>query len=508
MKNSLRNLIVALIGQFVGIVTVFVTRRVFVSTLGSDYLGVDALFTNIVSLLSLVELGIGPSMSFALYKPLVENNQKKIRALMNVYKKAYCLIGTLILLLGVLLLPVYRFFITGDVSIPNLDIIFIFFVINCAASYFLSYKRTLIISNEKKYITTIVRYACYVAMNILQIILLLATKNYYLYLFLQLFFTILENIIISHIANKQFPSLKSKDPVPALEKKDKVLLKKNVIAMLFHKIGGMVVNSTDNILISKCVNTFYVGVNSNYTIITNALVTITNQFFEAVVASVGKIGARNNLLKLITIFNRAFFFDFILFGSISCVLAVVFNDFICLWVGEEYTFDLIVTLLIVINFYLKGIRKTSLMFRDALGLFWYDRYKPLAEAIINLLASILLAMCFGVSGIFIGTIISTVTTSLWVEPYVLFKYGFKRSAKDHFYSLLKYSLVTAIAMAVNFLLLSSFGFCGLLGIVLKGVVAFSIFMIISLLFFGRREEWRYYKRVMKNILRKIRIGIG
>ena len=497
MKKGLKNLIVALICQFVGIIAAFFTRKIFLSQLGSEYLGIDALFANIISFLSLAELGVGQSMAFALYKPIVENNKEAIKAYTSLYKRVYSAIGVVVLILGLALLPIYRLFINGENHVNNLDLIFVIFVINCAFSYFMSYKRTLIISDEKKYITTIIRYSCYVLMNIAQIAILLLAKNYYLFLIVQTFFTIVENYAVNMSANKMYPFLKEKN-VRKLERKEVKDFKQNVSAMFVHKVGGMVVNSTDNLLISRMVNVVNVGINANYVMLTNALTTITNQFFEAVIASIGKIGAKEDEDKLIKTFYRAFFFNFILFGFISCTLMTVLNSFITIWVGESYVFSLPITALIVFNFYLRGMRKTCIMYRDALGLFWHDRYKPIIESVLNLVVSIVLGMTMGVLGIFIGTTISTILVPLWVEPYILYKHRFKKGLNIYFLKFAGYTTVTVLASVASVFISVAIKInIPIISLFVKAIISMTVFMVFSILVYRKSSELNYYIGIIK-----------
>lgn len=497
-KNSIRNLLVAFVCQFFGILVSFVSRILFIKYLGAQYLGIDGLFTNIISLLSLVELGIGPAMSFSLYEPIAKNDKNTIKSIMALYKKLYHAIGCLVLLLGILLLPFYKHLIETVPSIAHLDFIFLLFILNTAVSYFYSYKRTIIICNEKKYITTIIKYACYTLLTVLQIIVLVITKNYILFLILQVLFTFIENKMVSKKADKMYPYLKDKKTKKLSQKKSKEI-KNNVFAMVFHKLGGIVVNSTDNIIIAKMVGIISVGINANYLLITNAIVTITNQFFEAIIASVGNIGVKESKEKLLDIFNKAFFFNYWLFSFISCLLLVLINDFITLWIGEEYLFEIGIVFLIVINFYLRGIRKSCLTFRDALGLFWYDRYKPIFECIINLIVSVFLAKYYGVFGIFLGTIISCITTSSWIEPYVLYKYGFKTSVKDYFK---RFIIYTTTGILSTFLILKITSFISTvswMNLIFKTGIVVVLFNGIFVLLFYKTKEFKYYINLIKKI---------
>lgn len=364
-KNSIINLITAIIGQGFGVIISFVSRIFFIKYLGAEYLGIDGLFTNILTILSLAELGVGSAMTFSLYRPIADENNEKIKSLMDLYKKAYRIIGIVVIGLGLCMVPFYRMLMDEVPNINNLNIIFMLFVLNTAISYFYAYKKSLIICNQKKFITTIIKYLSYFMMNVIQIIILVFSKNYILFLICQIIFTLLENICNSIIADRMYPYLKEKN-VEKLDVAEKKKIKNNVSAMLFHKLGSVIVNSTDNIIISKYVGLIAVGLYSNYYMVTNALVIITNQIFDAIVASIGNLGTTKDTLRLNEVFNRVFFLNFFVFGMLASTMAVVMNDFITIWVGEKYLFDIWITYVIIISFYLRGMRKSCITFRDAL----------------------------------------------------------------------------------------------------------------------------------------------
>lgn len=497
-KSSAKNLVVALIGQAFGLIISFIARIIFVKFLSDEYLGLNGLFTNLLTMLSLVELGVGSALVYSLYKPLADGDNEKVKSLMDLYRKAYNIIGGVVLIIGILFIPFYRYLISEVPSISHLDFIYILFVLNTAISYFYSYKRSLIICDQKRYIATIYRYVFYFLLNVFQIIVLFLTHNYILYLITQVVFTWLENICISIKADKMYPYLKDKN-IKKLDKKELNTISKNVRAMLFHKIGGVVVNSTDNILISKLVGLIAVGMYSNYYLITSALDTITAQFFNAITASVGNLGACTNSKKVKETFNTTFFLNYLIYGVITVCLLILFNPFIEVWLGKKYLFDFGVVLVITICFYLKGIRKTCLTFKDALGLFWQDRYKPIIESIINLVASIILGIKYGVLGIFMGTIISTVTTSLWIEPYVLYKYYFKENIIDYLYRFIKYTLVVVLTYLIVQKIVILISINGILGLLIKGVVSLILSILIMTIVFIKTNEIKHVKKIFKDI---------
>ena len=209
-RNSVKNILYAVTGQFFGLLSSFILRIVFVHMLSRNYLGIDSLFTSIVSALSLTELGIGSAINYSLYKPLAENDVEQIKALMKLYKKAYILIGIVVFIIGMLLVPTLPFFVHSK-NIQHLDLIFILFIINSSISYFYSYKKSLIIADQYRHITVVYTYVSFVIMSIVQGVLLVVTKNYVVYLLIMIFFTFIQNFLISKKADKMYPYLLEKD---------------------------------------------------------------------------------------------------------------------------------------------------------------------------------------------------------------------------------------------------------------------------------------------------------
>lgn len=501
-QASLKNLITAFIGQAAGILISFIARRAFLDCLDEQYLGISGLFSNILTVLSLAELGVGTAMTFALYKPLAENDIPLIKSLMRFYKRAYNAIGAAVLVLAVLFVPVYPFFMDEVPDIPHLTAIYLLYAANTGISYFFTYKRTLIICDQKRYVATIYRYGFFFALNIAQIAVLYATRNYLLFTAVQLLFTVLENIAVSRAADRMYPYLREKDISPLPEELF-CDIKKNVGAMLMHKIGGIVVLSTDNILISKLVGIASTGIYSNYYLITNALEKIIAQVFTSMSAGVGDLNAaEKDKSRLMTSFYRVFFMSFWIMGFSFVCLVCLFNPFICLWLKtDSLIFGMDTVVLISAVFFLTGMRKTVLTYREAAGAFYYDRCKPIAESIVNIIASVALARVIGVSGIFLGTVISTLTVCIWVEPYVLFKHVFKASPKKYFCRLLLYTAVTGAVCALTYFV------CGLITIasplwnfIARAIVSILLPNIIFLALFGRSEEFKFFWKLIWDIL--------
>lgn len=498
-KNSVKNIIYAVVGQIFGLLSSFILRIIFVHTLSKDYLGVDSLFTSIVSALSLTELGIGSAINYSLYKPLAENDVEQIKALMKLYKKAYILIGIVVFIIGMLLVPTLPFFVHSK-NIQHLDLIFILFIINSSISYFYSYKKSLIIADQYRHITVVYTYVSFVIMSIVQGVLLVVTKNYVVYLLTMIFFTFIQNFLISKKADKMYPYLLEKD-AKKLDSKTLKLIAKNTYAMSLHKIGGTVVTSTDNIVISRFSGIVEVGKYSNYQMVTNALNIVFGQIFNSVIASVGNLGTEA-AGKLKNNFEKIFFLSFWLISFVSCCLYMVFNPFIRIWVGSGFVLKESVLIAIVLNFYIYQMRRPVLTYRDALGIYWYDRFLPLIEAVINVGFSIILAKHLGILGTLLGTIISMTCLNLWIEPLILYKYGLHSNVFEYYRVFIKYT-VTAIISVVIIRVTSIFVLWNisnvLLQIIINIILCVLLYNMLFVVFYHKDAAFDYALGLLEKI---------
>lgn len=494
--KSIKNIIYALVGQFFGIGISLISRSIFVKILSSEYLGLSTLFTNILTILSLTEMGFGTAMAFELYRPIARNDKEKIKSLMKLYKKIYIIIGTSIIILGIITIPIYPHLINERPNINNLDLIYMLFVLNTAFSYFAAYKRLLIISEQNRYIATAYRYGFYIAMNIVQIIELLLFKNYILYLIIQILFTLLENIGISIKANKMYPYLKDKE-IKKVSKRDKKYLMHNVKALFFHRFGGVVLNSTDNIVTSKVLGLNWVGLYSNYYLITNALNTVLNQVFSSIVASIGNLNASNTREKMTDTFNKIFFANVWIYAIVCSALLVLVNPFIEIWLGRDYLISFGTVIVLVVNFFVYGMRRPAMAYREATGNYRKDWYSPIIEAVINILVSIVMAKYIGLAGVFIGTIISSLCTNFWLEPLVICKKSLTINLKQYFLMYFKYTIIIFTAVFVTYIITSFITISGLWGVIIKGIISVVIPVLILTIVYLKNEYFKYYVSIFK-----------
>ena len=302
-QNSILNIVTGLGGYVINTILGFVCRIVFIRCLTAEYLGISGLFTNILTMLSLAELGIGNAIVFALYKPLAIKDESKIASLMRYYAKAYRIIGIVVAIFGLCMIPFLGLVIKDPPNIKeNLYVIYLIYLFNTSSSYFFSYKSSLIMADQQNYIVTGLNYIITILQSIVQMIYLLLTKEYMGYLIIQTIGILSNNLIISYIANKKYPYIKSKDVSP-LKQDEKKSLTSNIKALTIWKLSGLLVNNTDNIIITYFNGLATVGLSSNYTLLSNTLNTLLNQIFNGIGASVGNYNAVESRDKKIELFN-------------------------------------------------------------------------------------------------------------------------------------------------------------------------------------------------------------
>lgn len=499
--STIKNIGYALIGQFLGTLTVFISRIFFLKVLSTDYLGLNGLFTNILTVLSFAELGFGTAITFSLYNPLVNDDKEKIKSLMYLYKIIYRYVTVIIFVIGSILTPFLKYLIADMPDISDIYVIYLLYVINTSISYVCSYKKTLVIADQNRYIATFYRYFCYIFLNIIQTIVLLIFRNYIIYMIIQIFFTFLENYLISKKADKMYPYLLDKN-VKKLGDNEKKDLFKNTKAMLMHKIGGILVNSTDNIILSKYVGLSSVGIYSNYLIIKQALISITGQIFNATSAGIGNLCADNESNeKKVQVFYNLNFASFVIYSITSIGLVNVLVPFITLWIGEEYIFSTNINLMFILIYYITGMRNPVLTYREAMGLFYKDRYKAIIEAIVNLLFSIVLAKKIGTIGVLLGTLISSIGVSVWVEIHILFKYGFKLKPKHYIERYIVYFILTILMSIITNVICNKIAVQNLFfKVIINGVISVVTSIGCICILYRKTDEFKYFKELFKMIL--------
>lgn len=491
-----------MLSQAVNAFMLFFARKIFIMMLAREYLGLDGVFSSVLSILSLTELGIGPAIIFSLYKPLAENDQGQVTALMTLYRRAYWTIGIVVGLLGASLTPFLPILIRDMPNIPHIEWIYLLFVLNTSMSYFFSYKQALLVADQRQYIRTAVQLVSLTFVQLAQMLFLWLTGNYFVFLGISIVVGLVKNIVLSRITGRLYPYINSKQK-ERLNPETRKQIVRNVKAMIAHKIGGAAVFGTDNLLISFFFGVLNVGLYSNYYMVINTLQNVYSQAFSSLTASIGNLGATEDSKQALPVFYDLNFVGSWLYGFSTVCLIVLFNPFIELWLGRDLLFSQVDVCLIALNFYLRGMRKATLTFREAYGIYWQDRFRPIAEAAVNLAASVALAFPLGITGIFLGTTISTLTTCFWGEPLILFRYGLKAPVWPYFRRYAVNTAVTALTTAVVWGICSVLPGAGLLRFIAQMAVCAVVGNLGFVLFYHRREEFRYFTQLVTGWLKKI-----
>lgn len=500
-EYSAMNTTVAMIGRILTILAGYFTRVVFTHTLSESYVGVNGLFLDIINVLSFTELGVGTAITYALYRPVAEGDEEKQKSLMRLYRTVYRMVALIVFLAGLLVIPFLDVLIKNPSQVEHLTLIYLLYLVNTAMSYLFVYKRSLVDAHQKLYIGSLYRDGFLLLQYALQTAVLLLTRNFLLYLTIHLLCTCGGNIAIARKADRLYPYLRDKQvrPLPQRERKE---ITRNIRAMLMHKLGGTLVNNTDNLLLSSMVGISSVACYSNYFLVIGSVRQALNQVFQGITASVGNLGVIEDSKRLHRIFGAAFFVGQWLYGFAAIALYQLLNPFVELSFGAQYVFAPNIVLVLCVNFYVAGLRQAALTFRDSLGLFWYDRYISLAEAAINLVSSIVLAKRLGTVGVFIGTFISTVTTSAWVEPLVLYRVRLHMSPRSYYGKYLLYALVLAATAWLTDLACSQVSGGALRVLLLRLPICLALPNLVLLACYHRTWEFRLLADKARELLRR------
>ena len=502
-EYSIINMMASVGGYILNVLLSFICRMVFVRQLNSEYLGINGLFFNILSMLSLAELGIGTAMLYALYKPVAEENYKKIAAYMKVYGIAYKVIGIVIGIMGVALIPFLNVLIQEPPNIQeNIAVLYLLFLFSTVSSYFFSYRSSILIANQKNYIVLAISYAVVIVQDIAQIVTLIVLKNYMVYLVLQVVFVLLSNVLISIVAVKKYPYIEDKN-TEKLSKQEVKILAKNIKALTVTKLSGILVNNTDNIVISYFNGLITTGVVSNYSLLTYTINSLANQVFNSISASLGNLNAIGDEKHKYQMFKALNLANFWLYGWATIGIVALSNDIVELFFGSGYVMGLEISVILAINFYMLGMQCVVGIYKSTMGLFKHGQYVLLITAIVNLIGDVIFGYEYGVFGIFLATAVSRLFTNTWYDPMVVFKYGFH----------LKFGAYIARYCGYLVLLIGTcaicFGMCELvtlpliLRLIIKCVICIVIPNFIFVAVFHRFSEFKYLFGIICSVKEKI-----
>lgn len=500
LKNSALNLATGLLGRLLTIILNFAVRTIFIHCLDEAYLSVNGLYSNILTVLSLAELGFGSAMVYHMYEPMAKKNYQKVAELLYFYKKAYFAVGMAIVGIGVCIIPFMDVIIKDKPDVPWLTLYYIIFLLNSGLSYcFAACKGTLFLADQKEYVQTNARNTIAIIQTALQVLLLLLFRAYLSYLLIQLAGTLCVNAYVAHLAEKRYPEI-SKYKNDRLNGDEKRQLLKDTGALFLTKVGHVALNGTDNIIISAVVGVLWVGRLSNYTLICDSVTSVLCQITAAITGSLGNFFATEDKHAGYALFKKVEFLNFWLYGFSFIALVTLLDPFVQIWAGGRFVLGLPISIAIAINFFVAGYMNTLWVFRSTLGLFKQGKYRPLIVAGLNIVLSIALGKIWGVFGVLFATFLSRAAVNLWYDPIVLHKYGFGVSAKPFFCEYAKRLLLVA---SLSILLLAVRKFVFLTGV---SILGFVIMMVITAIVpnamfwiaYHKKNEYLYFEDILKN----------
>jgi O-antigen/teichoic acid export membrane protein len=479
-ENSVRNIIFSFGYQFVTLILSFVNRSIFIITLGVNYLGISGLFSDILQMLSLADLGFGVALTYSMYKPLAEHDYNKLAALTNLYRKVYRIIALVVTIIGLSLVPFLKYLINLKHPIPYITLYYIMYLANTVASYLVVYKTSILTADQKDYILNKYRSIFSVLQTLFMTIFLWITKNYFIYLLVQVIFTYVQNFYCSYIAEKEYPFIKKKVSMPLNEVKE---IFKNLYSVFLYKISGVLLNATDNTIISVFIGTGMVGYYSNYSMIVARLTTLINTIFYSLTASLGNLVVKEKAERRYRVFNVIQSVSSIF--STTCVICLMFlmQDFLRVWLGNKYLLSNFTLLAILINFYLGIILLPIWVYREATGLYQQTKYIMVLTAIINLFLSILMAKKIGIAGVLLSSAIARLVTYFWYEPVLLFKKYFNQSSLVYFKQILLNIIFTIFIAIVLNVTVSKIVVNGWPMFLLKAILVGGTSLILTLVFY-------------------------
>jgi len=507
------NLVTSLGGQLLTTVLKFVTRTVFIYTLGKSYLGINGLFADILTMLSLTELGIDTAINFKLYKPLAENDEKRVRVLMKFYKQAYRVVGGAILIIGLGLIPLLPFLIKDyDTLEPlgiNATLIFILYLLQSVSSYlFFAYRSAVMKANQKKYILDVADYAVTILTNIAQVLVLLILHDFIIYTAIVIFFNIFKNLVNAVISQKYYPQFLKKEK-ESLSKEEIFGLFKDCGALFAYKVNVVVIKATDNLVISTFLGLTWVGLYSNYLLFHTTLRLFLRRLYEAVKASMGNLFATKDVAVTYRFFEVMNYLTAVLYGTAGVGVAVCANELITVWIGEEYLIKPPFSIIMGAELVFLGLANNLGQIRSVSGVFRQMWYRPVIGVVVNIVASVVLVQFIGIYGVILGTIISQLFSNFLVDPSLIMKYSFNgyKPVSAYYKKNLLYLLVLSVITAVDIFICNHVftghgWFSAIVHIIFVGVSV----PVVMVGLYWRSHECKYLValsiRTLKKILKK------
>jgi O-antigen/teichoic acid export membrane protein len=487
----------------------FVVRTVFIYTLGKQYLGINGLFSDILSMLSLANLGIGTAIVYRLYAPLAHRDLHRVRVLVKFYKLAYKLIGCVIFGLGLLVIPFLPVLIKDYATLADRGIhgvqVFILFLINSAASYwFLAYRTSVINANQERYLVQIFNVIAHVLTCIAKILILVLIRDFMVYTAVGIGIGIAVSLVRGVYAKRLHPEFFGKEQ-DSLSKQEITEMLKDCGALLIFNINGVVIKASDNMVLSAFIGLETVGLYSNYLLFYHTCISVFSQILTSFKASLGNLYATAAAATRFRFFKISSFLMAVVFGTAAVGVAVCSNELIMVWIGSDYVIPQPLSILFGIELYFVGVLNSLGQMRHVSGIFRQMWFRPILSMIVNIVVSIVLAQVWGVCGVTVGTIATYVLTNYLFDPHLIYKYTFEgyKPVSDYYVRSLTYLAILTAICAVDMLICSHFfvghgWFSVIVHVIITGASVPAVFAAL----FWKTDECKYLVKLSSGILTK------
>ena len=493
-KKAAKNTSVFLFNKLIMLIFAFVVRTVFIKILGADYTGVNSLYSNVLSVLSLADLGMGSICSFYLYKALADNDEHQVYLISIAFKKIYRIIMMVLTVIGLSLIPFLRYIVKSELDSKHLIIYYILFLANSIFSYAFTYRTQVLNADQKQYILNISNTVVMTLLYVSQILFLIFTKNFYIYLVLQIVFTIINGLVANIIVCKYYPFLWNGK---YSEKNYKIAgLEKNMSMTFLGKVSNVIMSQTDSILISTIVNTITVGFYSNYYLLLNYLINYFGVFVLGITSSFGNLQTENDKEKSYKLFNVLLVMFGMLGAFCSACFFCVIKDFIIVWIGKKYVMSDIFALVLVVAFFVQIIEQPINVYRDTLGIFKKGQIARLVAAAVNIVLSIVLGCKYGLVGIIIATPISKLLSYFWYDGIILMKY-FNKNIGIYYIKLLWIFITTSVTVYISHYLCNKVNLSGIVAVIINFLICLIVFVFVEVPSFWNSELRTWIKEKIK-----------
>ena len=511
-KNASRNIFFGVIVKIYQILVPFLMRTAMIYLMGVQYLGLNSLFTSVLQVLNLAELGVGSAMVYSMYKPIAEDDNATICALMKLYRTYYSVIGLVIAVVGCALTPFIPYLIKSDVPVGiNIYILYLLNLGATVLSYWLfAYKNSILQAHQRTDVVSKVTLITNTFQYGLQLFVLWAFHNYYFYVIVMLATQALTNIVTAVCADKLYPQFKPKGKVDKIQVQR---INQRIKDLFTSKIGGIIYDSADTIVISAFLGLTVLAVYQNYFYILNAITGLIAVVFQACMAGIGNSIVMESKEKNYQDMNKFTFIITWIAGFCSVCLLCIYQPFMELWVGKDLMLSLSAVACFVIYFFVRQFNALFNLYKDASGMWHEDRLRPLVAALTNLILNLILVQFIGIYGILLSTVLAIICVGMPWLLHNLFTVIFEKKHMWHFIGrLAKYTFVVFITCVVTYFICSIFSLGVIPTILLRGVVCLIVPNLIYFLAFRKTKEFQQslqlVDKMTKGKMNKVLVKLG